>query len=447
MNTPLHQPRDRNHAAAHGRGRNTARRRTLLTLADQATVSATNFATVVIVGKACAPTEPEQFGLYVLGLSLTFLVNEAHAALVSTPHTVTSPRLTGERQRAFNGSTLLHQFAVSAVLAVGFVCGAGLAWLLGRADIAGVLLTLSVVGAAIGLRNYARLFCFAVRRTGSAFTLDAATSLLQVALLLALWHAGGLHAWSALLVVGMANTVPAVLWLLPNLRHFSPRLAVARTDLLANWPLMRWVFVSGALWTLGMYLYPWAIEGLRDTAAVAAWGAAFTVANVGNPILLGLQNVVGPSIAFAWTEAATPADFRGYVLKAAGQFVAAMVPVALVLGLSASWLLGGLFGEPFAAYGTTVALLAAATVVQACGFTLSRGLFALGRADLDTLTNVAPLVVLLTAGVWLIVQHGPTGAAASLLIAQLAATTLRAGFFLSVTRRPATAPTLTRSVA
>jgi len=64
----------------------------IISLADQAVASATNFATGIIIARACSK---EELGLYMLGFSLIFLMTDFQTSLITTPYMVYAPRLKG----------------------------------------------------------------------------------------------------------------------------------------------------------------------------------------------------------------------------------------------------------------------------------------------------------------------------------------------------------------
>jgi len=138
---------------------NLTARKGLVTLADQAVVSMTNFVTGVIIGRACTKDE---FGLYMLGLSIMLYVTNLQTSLILTPYMILSPRLQGDAHALYTGSTLIHQFALSALamlwLAVG---GVVLSLGMGPQGLVPVVWSLVVVIAFILLRDYARQVCFA----------------------------------------------------------------------------------------------------------------------------------------------------------------------------------------------------------------------------------------------------------------------------------------------
>jgi hypothetical protein len=70
--------------------------------------------------------------------------------------------------------------------------------------------------------------------------------------------------------------------------------------------------------------------------------------------------------------------------------------------------------------------------VTAVGFSYSRALFAIERANLDFLLNLATLFIMFTLGLWLVRTYGPLGAAAGLLGANIVTSLIRVGAFLKI---------------
>ncbi len=404
--------------------------RVAVTLADQFVVSATNFVTGIIIMRAAGQ---EQFGLYTLAFSLMVLLAELHAALIFTPHTIYTPRLHGKRLRSFHGSTLMHQFAVSAAATIALLGAATVATALDHKPLATVLLALSAGAIAISLRNYARPYAFAARRPAQALILDIAVGTIQIGALLAIWHFHNLNAWIAVAIVGIASAIPSIFWLARNRDCFLPTVNRSLADLKRNWKQARFIFASGVVWTLGINLYPWLVLALTDMHTVGLWGACFALAAIANPLVMGLQNVVGPGVAHAHAER-SPQAFRRYVLLAALSGSLVLVPIAIALFLYGDIAMRTLYGSEWTGHGFAIMCIVLAMMMHIAGYALSRGLFAIERADLDLLANLAPVLVLLTLGIWLVRTHQVDGAAISMLVAQSIAMLVR--LFAFITKAP-----------
>ena len=400
----------------------------LAALTDQAVSSATNFATGVIVARNCPD---EQFGRYVMAFSLTLLLGEALHALVSTPHGILAPRQSATRLREFNGASLLQCGVLGGLCLVGLTVAAAVAWSIGgeAAELSRVLLALAVSAWAILLRQFGRVFSFNLRRPLAALGLDATVMILQLGSLLVLARLGLLSGWVAIAAIGTANAVAVIAWLVRTRGDFEPRPRRAARDFAQAWPIGRWVFFSGVLWVLGVHAYPWLIGGTLGQDAAGVWGVCFGIAAVANPLLMGLQNVIGPAIAHAYPRL-SPAGFRRYVAGASLSFAGLLVPFALLAAVYGEHFVS-IYGQQYVSrgLGTTVAILAASCVTQALAFGLSRGLFAAGLARQDTVANGLVIALLAVAGYPLIHGWGVNGAAVCLLGSEAVGSLYRAVAF------------------
>lgn len=400
--------------------------RAFLTLADQGFFSLASFATSFLVIRHLSD-DKAHIAYLTLAFNLMIWVAEFHATLVFTPLTILSPKRSGEALRRFHGSTLLQHFWLSILAMIGFA----IAGIIERPidyDWSQTLFALSGGMLAIGLRTYARPYSFTIRKPEAAVLLDASVCVLQVGgVMFFAWY-GNLTAAKAIGVIGLASAMPSLVWLFCFRKRFSPSSKQALSDIRMEWPLTRWMFLSGLVWNAGMQLYPWLIAALSGKIEVAVWFACYQLAAVANPLLMGLQNFIGPRIAEAHAER-DHASFVKFVYKTAGATAAMLFGPSLLLAIFASPLLVWISKGEFAGHRLTIILLCSAFMLQGITFTMSRGLFALHRADLDLYCNFGPLVLLFTLGGYLTWHYGATGAAASMLVAQIVGSSARAIVF------------------
>jgi O-antigen/teichoic acid export membrane protein len=180
-----------------------------------------------------------------------------------------------------------------------------------------------------------------------------------------------------------------------------------------------------------MNLYPWFLAAFHGTASAGVWAACLGAVALGNPVVLGVQNFLGPKIAHVYAQEGRK-SLRRFVLSTS---VAVALPL-LLFGL-AMMLLGGplvtlLYGHKYAGNGLVVALLAFNLAVSALAFSFSRALFAIERADLDFVVNFVALFIMLTFGLWLVRSFGVAGAAFGLLTANAAASAVRCFVFAKI---------------
>jgi O-antigen/teichoic acid export membrane protein len=279
------------------------------------------------------------------------------------------------------------------------------------------------------LREHARRVSFARLRLWTAFLFDTSIALGQITGLLLLARFGLLSASRAYWVIGSVCGVAVLGWLWSDRECYHPRFSESLADLKKNWVFGKWVFASGLVWAVSTNLYPWFLAFFHGAASTGVFAACAGVVSVGNPVLLGIQNLMGPKIAHVYA-AHGPDALRRWVLKITA---AAFLPMSLLCLILITWggrLLALLYGRQYSGNGLIVAIMALNLLVAVPAFSFSRALYAAERADLDFLFNFAALFVMVTLGFWLVRAFGPLGAAFGLLAANFATSAVRAGAFL-----------------
>lgn len=396
-------------------------------LADQAVASITNFATGVILARCCSK---EEFGLYMLGFTVILLVTDIQTSLIATPYMVFAPRLKGGKHALYSGSTLVHQMVFSLVTMVILALGALVTHFgIGPHGLSRVMGALSTVIAVIMLREFVRRVCFARLKLKAAFVFDACVGVGQIGGLLLLARMGWLSANSAYWLIGAACGVGVVSWLWIDRNFYRPRAGASISDLKRNWTFGKWVFASGLLWTASTNLYPWLLAFFHGAAAAGTFAACMGVVSASNPVLLGIQNLIGPKIAHEYANGG-PIALRRLVLRISGIIALPLSLLTLILILWGDRLVGMLYGHQYTGNTAVVAVLACNLLVTAVAFAFSRALFAVERADLDFRLNLVAIAIMATLGLWLVRSYGPLGAAIGLLTAIVLTSTIRAAVFL-----------------
>ena len=407
-----------------------------LALADQAAVSATNFLTGVIIGRSCAK---EEFGLYLLGMSIVLVALDIQTSLISSPYMVYSPRLEpGERAR-YTGSALVHFAAVAAsivlLLNLGLILGGPFFGVEGLGRVTGaVALTVTL----ILLREFVRRVFFANLAFGSATAMDSGVAVLQLGLLGLLAARGMVSAPAAFLAIGLSCAASAAVAISSRRISFKVLRGRVVPDFLTNWSLGRWIFASGILWTAGANLYPWFLTYFHGVAATGVWAACFGIVALGNPLLLGIQNFLGPKISHAYADLESGV-FRKKTHYFAAYFAVLIAPLTvLLIGLGGP-MVGFVYGEEYLGNGIVVALLGVNLLVTSLRFSFSRALFMMDCARADFLINLAALGVMMTIGVWCVRSFGATGVAAGMLIGNVCASIAKVAVFERAARGDRTA--------
>jgi len=400
-----------------------ARRTSVVSLADQAVVSSTNFLTGVIMGRVCSR---EEFGLYMLGLSIILLANEFQTSLIATSYMVHSPKLKEFALTVYTGSAVMHQWALTGCMLLVL----GIGWLSGVFGFGpdGLETVISSLGLTLGFilfREFIRKVCFARMNMSSALKIDVMASMLQMGMLIAFAACGILTAAVAFQAAGFACLAAGFVWLWSWRDRYSMQPSKFAADFAASWSLGKWVFASGALWTVSMNVYPWLLASFHGAAAAGVWGACLGTVALANPALAGIQNYLGPKISVTLVEYGV-GTLRRLAIRMNVIVMALMTVFSLGMFFWGGRLVVFMYGAKYSGAGMVVSILAVGTAFSTGGFIFSRTLFAMNRADIDFYVNFSALIVLMAAGIPMVFAWGPLGAALGMVCAHLISTGLRA---------------------
>jgi O-antigen/teichoic acid export membrane protein len=380
------------------------------TLLDQCTVSAGNFLLSVVLARALGQHEYGQFALF---LGAIFTLRNIDWSLISFPLSVRLSPSSGDEHARLLGATALLATGLGLVLMA--VMGLGIA-LLGAANL---LLPACLCYLCWQMQETARRCLLADFRYREAVAGDAVAYIGQ-----------------ALVVAAMLKIVPVTLsstlyimsatFALGALVH-AAKLRVAWPKRAEVWQLPREYFSIGK-WSLAAYqlvqlrvqLFPWLLATISGTAATASLQASYNIANVMNPVILGIGNAV-PQIA---AHAHRAGGIRGAMRTVYGYVLFGLAPILVIC------FAGVLMPDPLmrAAYGPAspyveaafcLQLLMVAGVLDYAAEMINKTLLGVQSGRLAFLVNIVALAAALTLALMLIHPLGLLGACLALLAANL----------------------------
>lgn len=384
-----------------------------LSLVDQALVSGTNFLTTLAVARWAGS---DQLGLYALGLSFLVSALAFQDSLILQPYQIQQHGGSGS-DKAQAGDTLilsiLFSTATTAVLAAG-----ALGFLLGGSQSALVMVTWAIAATIpFGLmRDFARRFCFAHLRFGSAVALNGAVAAVQLSSLLWLALSGNLSALSACAVLGGSSALVVAAWLYGARAEFTICLTTVGQAVKQTWSLGKWLLAGRLTAQVQGYITYWIALAIAGTSMTGVYAASASVVGFANPLLLGLGNVLMPKSVLAW-KTGGGAGLRREAWRNTVLIAALLAPFCLAAALLGEPVMRVLYhGAEFHDQGPVVTLLALAMLVAALGMPASNALAAMERPGGIVKASVLAAVVTIVM-VWLLMaKWGLIGAAAGSVI-------------------------------
>lgn len=408
-----------------------ARKRSLLALADQVISSATNFLTGMIIARACTR---EEFGIYVLCFNIIMFILDIQTSLIASPYMVYSQRLKEAAHEQYTGNSMLQQVLFSMLIILLLAGG----WILFPEDfremgLAPAFHVLIFVIIFIMFREFVRRMCFATLKMESAIIVDATVAFLQISGLLLLLSYNVISARTAYIIIGGACAVASSVWLVLNRHSYRLNLAGFMDSLKQNWSFGSWMFGSTLLWAISMTLYPWLLTWFHGAAAMGVWGACWGVTALANPLMIGMQNFLGPEIVKNYTDDGME-GLKWHLQRKTMIYTGAISPLALGLIFCGHLLVPLIYGDKYRDTGMIVSVLGLNLLVSAASYPVTRALIALEQTRVYFMASFVPLLITLSCGIFLVYKMGPAGVAWGLLVGTSATAAVMAHCFYRITR-------------
>jgi len=400
----------------------------LLALIDQAFVSGTRFLATIIVGRFCGPTE---LGSYSLAFSVLILAGCLQEAVITTPYAALGHRLRKRSRNTYAGAVArLHVLvlAASAAILVALALIGTVFELPALASIAGVLaITLPCSLAA----EFARRFALAELDVRWATCLDAAAAAIQVVLMLVLIQVRWLDARTALLAVGVAYALPAIVWWCVyaktrmrsggSLALYWPR----------NWKLGRWLVASQVMGVIHGFMPAWLLAVLVGREATGEFVAYFNLAMLVNPIIFAIGNLLTPQAAKTLARSGREAAQR-LVLRVLFYLLALMTLFALALGVAGHTFVQFIYGRSFISSESTAVVLGLIAITWAITTACASGLVAFGRPRWSFVASCAGSIVTAIAIAILAPIWSVFGATLGIFLGSIAAAAVHGWAFVQI---------------
>ncbi len=402
-----------------------------LALFDQALVSGTRFATTILVGRICGPSE---LGIYSLAITFLILISCLQQALIGQPYTVYSNRLEGRQKAMLAGSVLIHYLLISIFGMVVLSLGSLVVFMgVGPARLAPVLLVLAAVIPFSLLWELGRWFAFAHIKLAHAVALDFGVAVLQVGGLFIIGSQGWLTAATAYVMVGVGCGLVGLCWLFLTRKNFVINLRAVWLDWKKNWALGRWLAASQVMGVLNGQASVWMLALLVGSFATGLFVAGESIVLLSNPIILGIGNLLCGETAVAYARGGK-AEVKRVTFRAAWLMLGSMVLLYLFLVFAADELIWLFYGEQYMEAGEFVAVLAICTFAWAVTAAVGKGLLAIERSDIVFRGTWVGLVVTVIFGLPMVSGAQTFGAAWALLIGSFACAAVQCSAFLWLVR-------------
>ena len=316
-----------------------------LSVADQALVSACNFATTIVLAHALGL---EAFGLFSTAWIVVLLTVSLQLGLVVCPMISIGPGLPGEARHSYYAIVLVHEAAFVAL--AGSAVAIGLALTFGDRTLA---LAAGAACAAHLAQDFCRRYLFARGRPPVVLGIDALNQGVKLAALILLSRSGMLTPARALEVVA-ASAALSCLCAVPFRGELAWRAGAFGEATRRQWQSGRWLVLTGLMQWLSGYGGLLIAGALLGVTLIGVLRAAQSILGVLNLIRDALENIVPPIAGRALAQRGLDGLLPVIGVTAAIGFAGGLAFTTL-LALTGQSLLAAAFGPGMAAYAWVVA--------------------------------------------------------------------------------------------
>lgn len=389
---------------------------------DQGLYSLTNFLTAVLLARSLSK---EEYGIYVLALSLIISIMGIQRAIITVPYTVYSQKHRGGEFNTYTGSIFIHQiFLLIMFIACSLLFSKYFFLREGSTDNpAFILITFALAATGVLFRDFVRSYLLAQLSVRQSVIMGVSINIIQLLILAIFYLKDGLTIHKAFLIIGGCSVPPSLYFFFRH-SQIIVKSAGVLNDFSNNLKLGKWILGSSVISTLSSQAYPWLLAFFADKGSVAILGVTLSLANIFGPLLQGINSYVFPKMAFSRREGTLLSVIS--IMKKAVIVLSIIFAFWIICGaLFGNYLLALIYSSKYAGYGSVLIIVILSSFISAVTGPLNSALDALERADISFKSLIAGLIVTVSIGVILVYQWGLYGAVVGMLLSNLANCLLR----------------------
>jgi len=386
-------------------------------LGDQGLSSLTSFVTGMVLTRACSK---QDFGIYVLAMSIIFTVLGFQRALISTPYTICRCDFNENIQKRYLRTIFLFRTFLTVVVVAG----------------SSVFLLCKMLGSQNADWKLLIVFLFALSgHTFYFFLKDTLLAQLKVGLNLAM----GIAINSCILICllgfyfgGKLNLgiyfgiLAAVTIICTNVVRYFLRIQKIpkssmrhiRFFLATNWKTGKWITSTNLLFSIVSQMYPWLLALYFGSKEVALFGVATGATRFFNPVLQGLNAYFLPKLSSLRDQ---KERFTNSLIGL-GVFMFCMAVILVITGYFwGEQIISLIYSSKYEGLGNIAFLAFCDQALQIAALPIDISLNALKRTDIGFQSVIIRVIIMVLLGIFLCLNFSVEGAIIAIIAEKIAA--------------------------
>jgi O-antigen/teichoic acid export membrane protein len=388
----------------------------VLGVTNQATVSASNFLTFVILARC---SSDDVFTSFALGWQVISYLRAIQERVISAPFVSFAHRPTTDLP-SWTGNSLAHEFFFS-VVSVTTMLAAAISLIVGgsNSEFGYSLLVQCMILPGILLKDHLRTVSFTTFHPILAIAVDGLASLLQLGGTLFLgmrflWAREPIELLSVATVLAVSNSLPILIWFLNPPLSWKLERDRLWQQWTTSWEYAKWLVVARAFALGGAMLIPWILAAMRGDSETATFIKCLNLTGISLTLIAGLNNYLLGQNVHAYHTHGSHALSRS-MWSSALIFTAVLAPLCLLFLMFGDTLVERIYKDTDARSNVVTGLLGLNMLVVSWAIVAGNGLAALGQSQANLRGELANCAVSLVVAVLTIPWLGMQGSALAIL--------------------------------
>jgi O-antigen/teichoic acid export membrane protein len=372
---------------------------------DQGLISLSNFLATLILARNATPTE---LGVYGVGFTLLRLVRSVQEGITIQPLNTFGAPMDEDDFRRYATSTSLIQFVLALLASAGVALSGWVLTRLGNDTIGPGLFALWTSFLWWQLQEYLRRMLYTRGFVRAAAINTALANLVRLALMLLWLEQGKLDGNASLHAIGLGSLAALVPGIWQTRNYWTRDLTDLRQTWRRNWQFGSWIMGGTIANWFAVEFYPVLTAGMISFAAAGAYRALQNLVAPIHLLLRATDTFLTPRAARAYHTQGRPALER--ILRLT--YVISGIPILGMLALAMLFpvpLLRLLYGETYVGYSSAMVLMALFYALWYVYWPLQTALKAVRLSWPIFAANLAAILAMCTAGIWMILQWDVRG--------------------------------------
>jgi O-antigen/teichoic acid export membrane protein len=391
------------------------------TIGEQGLSSAVIFITGILLARS---TSKDDFGMYILGLSIVMIAIGFQRAIITTPYAILFRQQDKNEQNKYRYASLVFQNIFLLINLFIFVVLIASVFIFGMGEYIEFLIFLFVLFAGQTTLYFFKYTLLAELNVKKNFFYCGLLYLLTTIFFLAFYLFGSLNTITSYAITGILSIIISIWFYLLFFRSSLERVNNIKIKeyFYKNLKLGKWIVASNIGFIFSSQMFPWLLLSFWGKASVAELGVILSATRILSPAVQGLSSFLLPKMTVYIHD-------KSKLVSISKQLTFIMIITAFILvgigHIFGEWIIELLYSSKYSELGLLITLGFVLQGINLINMPIDATLNALEYTDIGFISIVVGVFIAFVVGLPMTWKFGTSGALVGLIFSALASVIYR----------------------